>query len=241
MLWLRQVRRLQAIVQGWMVQQICSGNAATLLLGLPSGRLSIQRHSYDENCAGTSCCLKARRLADATLQAFLHGLVFASEACTYAQLFTYACCCCACRASPRRKVLTLSSSSVHVATDARQHAALEAAAAADPTATPLGPLQPCVAAAGSRICAGSSSQGGSATRPRVLGPAWESFAAGGEDADIEVVLKGFNDSWTVCRHTRSGRQLTAVVESDKEGLPGVMRKVQGFCDCECLGVFEGLS
>jgi hypothetical protein len=67
------------------------------------------------------------------------------------------------------------------------------------------------------------------------------FHAGGEDASIEVVLKGSNDSWTVCRHTTAGRQLTAVVESEKEGLAGVMRSIQGFCDSECPGVFEGLS
>jgi hypothetical protein len=66
-------------------------------------------------------------------------------------------------------------------------------------------------------------------------------AAGGEDAAIEVVLKGSNDSWVVCRHMGSGRQLTAVVDNEKEGLTGVMKKVQGFCDRECPGVFEGLS
>lgn len=67
------------------------------------------------------------------------------------------------------------------------------------------------------------------------------YPAGGEDADIEVVVKGSNDTWVVCRHTGSGRQLTAVVENEKEGLAGVMRKVQGFCDTQCPGVFEGLS
>jgi hypothetical protein len=58
---------------------------------------------------------------------------------------------------------------------------------------------------------------------------------------VEVVVKGSNEAWVVARHTAAGRQLTAVVDSDKEGLPGVMRKVQGFCDGQCPGVFEGLS
>lgn len=58
---------------------------------------------------------------------------------------------------------------------------------------------------------------------------------------MEVVVKGSNEAWVVARHTAAGRQLTAVVDSDKEGLAGVMRKVQGFCDVQCPGVFEGLS
>jgi hypothetical protein len=68
-----------------------------------------------------------------------------------------------------------------------------------------------------------------------------SWCPGGEDADVEVLVRGSNDAWVVCRHTSSGRQLTAVVDNEKEGVAGVMRKVQAFCDTQCAGVFEGLS
>jgi hypothetical protein len=71
---------------------------------------------------------------------------------------------------------------------------------------------------------------------------WESFAAGGCDADVEVVVRGAHDCWVVGRHTSAGRQLTAVVEGDKDkGLLGCMKRVQDFCDREVPGVFDGLA
>jgi hypothetical protein len=58
---------------------------------------------------------------------------------------------------------------------------------------------------------------------------------------VEVVVRGANDAWVVGRTTAAGRQLTAVVEAEKEGLPGVMRRVQAFCDTQCAGVFDSLA
>jgi hypothetical protein len=77
------------------------------------------------------------------------------------------------RASPRRKVFTLSTGSLQTAADARQCAVLEATAAADPTTPPLGPLHTTTAAA-------AAEQGGSSgTREgHPLSQAWENFAAG---------------------------------------------------------------
>lgn len=132
---------------------------------------------------------------------------------------------------------------MHLTADTRSAAALEAAAAADPTAPALG--QDASAAGGSS----SSSHpltGYSLSRAvgdsSALRDQWESFAAGGSDADVEVVIKGGNDCWVVARHTTAGRQLTAVVEGDKDrGVLGVMRRVQAFCDHEVPGVFEGLA
>jgi len=76
----------------------------------------------------------------------------------------------------------------------------------------------------------------------MLAEQWESFAAGGCDADVEVVVRGAHDCWVVSRQTAVGRRLTAVVEGDKgKGLAGVMDKVQNFCDTEVPGVFDGLA
>lgn len=145
------------------------------------------------------------------------------------------------RASPLRKVSTLSHQSLQLTAGSRQWTALEATAAADPTEPGLGKDTAAAAAAGSRDqqLANSldpSSTGGTASEH------WQSFAAGGSEADVEVVVKGGNDCWVVARHTAAGRQLTAVVEGDKDkGMVGVMRRVQGFCDSEVPGVFEGLA
>ncbi|KAF8067153.1 Cysteine synthase [Scenedesmus sp. PABB004] len=118
------------------------------------------------------------------------------------------------RASPLRKVGTLSQASLHLAADARRWAALEAAAAADPTALLLGDLP-----------------GAAAPAPAAEGEQWEAFAAGGADADVEVVCRGANDCWAAARHSAAGRQLTAVAEGDKDrGLLGFMRRVARFCD-----------
>lgn len=167
------------------------------------------------------------------------------------------------RASPLRKVATLAPASLRLAGEARQWAALEATAAADPTAALLCDDD---AAGGSRSSSGGGAGGGSGSdgglqqqqqlvggsdggasggaggaAGRAAAAAWEAFAAGGEDADVEVVVRGSNDAWVVGRSTAAGRQLTVVVEGAREGLGGVMRRVQAFCDEQCPGVFEGLA
>ncbi|WIA32755.1 hypothetical protein OEZ86_005939 [Tetradesmus obliquus] len=147
------------------------------------------------------------------------------------------------RASPLRKVATLSQPSLHLTADTRRWAALEAAAAVDPTAPALGEQAAAAAATAAAAAAASSqrSSGGGGGADSTVVEQWESFAAGGSDADVEVVVRGANDCWMVGRHTAAGRQLTAAAEGDKDrGMLGFMRRVQTFCDNEVPGVFEGL-
>jgi hypothetical protein len=151
-----------------------------------------------------------------------------------------------CRASPLRKVATLSQPSLHLTADTRHWAALEASAAVDPTAPALGEQAAAAAAAAASAAAAAAvssqrSSGGGSGADGSAAEQWESFAAGGSDADVEVVVRGANDCWVVGRHTAAGRQLTAAAEGDKDrGMLGFMRRVQTFCDNEVPGVLEGL-
>lgn len=140
---------------------------------------------------------------------------------------------------------TLSQPSLHLTADTRRWAALEAAAAVDPTAPALGEQAAAAAATAAAAAAAAAnsqrSSGGGGGADSTVAEQWESFAAGGSDADVEVVVRGANDCWVVGRHTAAGRQLTAAAEGDKDrGMLGFMRRVQTFCDNEVPGVFEGL-
>jgi hypothetical protein len=97
------------------------------------------------------------------------------------------------------------------------------------------------AAAGGGSGGGSSCDGGGGSRGGAAAEAWEAYAAGAAEADVEVVVRGASDCWVVARHTATGRELTAVVESEREGLAGVMRRVQALCDAQCPGAFEGVA
>lgn len=107
--------------------------------------------------------------------------------------------------------------------DARRWAALEVAAAADPSAPPLGP-------------------DGAVARPaRPPTGQWESFAAGGTEADVELLARGSNDCWVAVRSSAAGRMLTAATEGDRDrGLTGFAARLQKFCDEHTPGAFEGV-